>query len=615
MNAQSPPLFAIKLIERFSNFSIAGNDSTADELRPLSKVNLFVGENNSGKSRFLRGLSMDKLTIRPTIQQLNEANAIINEIKQQVNDITSRGRNDGSHVFEMSHKLSDILWIKEEESYLKPLKEYLPHLAGMRKAGSWIDVKGDFNDFIKNKLCTLAGIQTEKLASLQLPDKFLFKKIYIPTLRGLKPLGQSRYEDIYQARTTEDYFKVAKPEIITGLGFYHDFKRALLGSTKQRRWAQDFERFISKAFFQSRDFTIIPAEESQTLEVKIGQETQRPIFELGDGIQSIIILTYPMFKYAKEGVLVFFEEPETYLHPAYQRLFLDTLTGERFPLQQYFIATHSNHFLDLTADTESISVFTFRRQVKATQDQDQEQDPEFVIENVSNDNTHTLELLGVRNSSVFLSNCTIWVEGITDRRYVAHFLKLYIKSLTTDGYAFKEDLHFSFVEYSGSNITHWSFLDDAKDAIIAERLCGRLSLISDNDEVEEKSKRHQRFQKLKEKLGDRFHLLPCREIENILTPPVISAVIKAYEGSEPQLKPFCEADYVKKQLGDFIENELLQNSKHKKYSDDGPIYKKVEFCAEALKHMKELNDLSEPARELAKKLYEFIKNNNSHLFK
>src|SRR6266481_5930628 len=65
-----------------------------------------------------------------------------------------------------------------------------------------------------------------------------------------------------------------------------------------------------------------------------------------------------------------------------------------------------------------------------------------------------------QNSSVFLSNSTIWVEGITDRRYVSHYLDLYQNHLRDESEAnslsaprrYRQDLHYSFVEYAGATL-------------------------------------------------------------------------------------------------------------------------------------------------------------------
>ena len=77
----------------------------------------------------------------------------------------------------------------------------------------------------------------------------------------------------------------------------------------------------------------------------------------------------------------------------------------------------------------------------------------------SGPNTDLLDSLGVRNSSVFLSNCTIWVEGITDRKYIKKYLDLYLKEKGLLN-RYQENLHYSFLEYAGSNIEHFSFSEE-----------------------------------------------------------------------------------------------------------------------------------------------------------
>ncbi len=37
-----------------------------------------------------------------------------------------------------------------------------------------------------------------------------------------------------------------------------------------------------------------------------------------------------------------------------------------------------------------------------------------------------LASLGVKPSSVYLANCTIWVEGITDRLYITKYMEKYL---------------------------------------------------------------------------------------------------------------------------------------------------------------------------------------------
>lgn len=233
----------------------------------------------------------------------------------------------------------------------------------------------------------------------------------------------------------------------------------------------------------------------------------------------------------------------------------------------------------------------------------------------ANDDFPILRELGIRNSSVLLSNCTIWVEGITDRKYYRHFLHLYQRTLAPSEPRFLEDLHFSFVEFGGGNITHWSFLDE-ENGIRVDRLCGHAFVISDRDTSNKKQKRHD---ELKRALGDRFCLLTCVEVENLLTPEAIVAVVESYEGELPDLNPFEQKDYQDIGLGAFIQERVLPNGKSNRTSKSGSPYAessgtikaKVEFCDRAILKMQSFDELSLEAKEMAAKLYAFILKQNS----
>lgn len=271
-------------------------------------------------------------------------------------------------------------------------------------------------------------------------------------------------------------------------------------------------------------------------------------------------------------------------------------------------------------DIENISLYSFKKELE--QKNAKEKQAKFWIENVSNEDHSLLELLGVKNSSIYLSNCTIWVEGITDRYYLRHYLDLYQKSIKLEiKDVFKEDIHFSFVEYSGNNITHWSFLDDdflfgneadnKSKSMNAERLCGRLFLITDLDS--EKSLPRQ--EKLAEKLKERYYCLNCKEIENLLSKKVLINVIALYEKVDPNevkfKRSFSEDTYKNKYLGKFIDNNLLEKRRKAEYGNrSGTINEKVKFCFRAMENIKSIEDMTEEAIVLTKKVFEFIKVNN-----
>lgn len=617
----------IVLDSNFSDYHVLSENTSQEKekiLPNLSKINIFVGANNSGKSRFMRLLASTKELRFETDFDFTELNELKSETTQIIqNYCVKKQYSEIDGLVQNSKALSDYRFIVESNQYLDDiLNIYKKIFEGtFFKYTINNNTLTDQNNYIPRDLKGLLSSHKERLDLLikKFPKTISFKKLYIPTLRGLRtfPCGNDYDPDCYFTRTVDDYFKdrLSAQEvgdlIFTGLKLYDKIKDLSLGNPNERETVTLFQKFLSETFFDNKHVALIPRRDSNVLYVKIGNEDEFPIYNLGDGIQSIIVTTFPLFERKNDNLLVFIEEPEIYMHPGLQRIFLDRLL--KFDNHQYFFTTHSNHFLDITFDYSQISVYTFKKEL---QDKGEKVlSAKFEIQNVSNENNKALELLGVKNSSVFLTNCTIWVEGITDRKYIAHYLAKYQESLAkqtnkSNLKLFKEDLHYSFVEYSGANITHWSFLGE-EDSIKVERLCSKLFLVSDKDDSKDKTKA-ERHRKLEERLGKRFYRLKCREMENLLTPDVLKKVIQEYENVEP-ISDFKFEDYQDEYLGRFIEENILKGNKTRKGSystESGTVSQKLIFCEKALNYIKSFDDLSGEAKEMTKLIYEFIKENN-----
>src|SRR5690606_9267999 len=93
------------------------------------------------------------------------------------------------------------------------------------------------------------------------------KRIYIPMLRGLRPIQLQDNDfantiDNYLLRCMKDYFEdspVDREYIFTGLGLYENTKKLLLGNTENRNKIRAFERFLSECFFDGKDINIVPS--------------------------------------------------------------------------------------------------------------------------------------------------------------------------------------------------------------------------------------------------------------------------------------------------------------------------------------------------------------------
>lgn len=174
----------------------------------------------------------------------------------------------------------------------------------------------------------------------------------------------------------------------------------------------------------------------------------------------------------------------------------------------------------------------------------------------------------------------------------------------------EEDTHYSFVEYGGANITHWSFLDYEEKPIEVKRLCAKAIVIIDKD-GEKKETRKDDLQKM---LGERLIILPCREVENLLPYEVIKEVVLEYEKDDSlTLKDFEYDKYQNEYLGRFIEDKLLKKAFKRKggyKADSGTLKDKVKFCEKALPKIK-YKKLPESTQEIVKGIYDFIHKQNS----
>ncbi len=624
-------IYAMKIPSTTNDYKVK-NSFHLNWLDNIARINIFVGENNAGKSRCLReifsnvpieywALEVPSELIRGSFKILfNEIGNMFSRTMIKDYDNIIMNMSEFQHFIDKKDNI--------ESGKLMCFVEYLFVLiektSSEKEIGPYTMIESSqyhrFNAMEFNRTINKEAKKFVDECFKRIPQtNRSFRRIYIPTLRGLRKVSDNAdTTNEYAARTANDYFKHLLQKswevcsIETGLSMYSKVKALLLGNLAQRKKIEKYQDFLSKAFFDGQAVTLIPNEDSQVLHIKIGIEAEKPIYLIGDGIQQIIILTFPLFENSDNELLLFIEEPELYLHPSLQRKLVEVFLKPEFEKTQVFFTTHSNHFLDLTLEMNNISIYTFCKLPLAANGNTDEIDPNFSIENISNDDTRALELLGANNSSVLLSNCTIWVEGITDRLYIRHMLKFYCQCNKLP--VFQEDLHYSFVEYSGNNITHWSFLENPQiqngfRTINVDRLCGKLMLITDKDS-DMKIPRHE---KLQERLGERFFCLPCREIENILHSKVITSVVEEYEDTKQVQfkKPINETAYKDKLLGKYLDSAILNSSRKARYaSDSGTISDKVNFAKKAISHIHSLDDMTQDSIDMCARIYEFIKNCN-----
>jgi hypothetical protein len=305
------------------------------------------------------------------------------------------------------------------------------------------------------------------------------------------------------------------------------------------------------------------------------------------------------------------------MHPSLQRTFLEVLkTYHRKMGHQFFITTHSNHLLDLLEDNELVSIFSFSEiadQTLAPTDpsqvdsgsnpQQSKPKPSFRIRPSILKDRQTLLELGVRPSATYLANATIWVEGVSDCAYLRAYMEAFVhylkirgndwgknsingKSLAQRLEEYKEDRHYAFVEYSGSNLEHYSFTDKGEDGEQAEvkanvvtsvpDLCARAIVIADGD-IGDNGK-GDRKESFAAQLGDRFIWLPGKEIENMIPEALMREQVRRDNPNIETISPelvdeICYEKYYRAEngVGAYLSNLGLVKPKYKENGSSGTL--------------------------------------------
>ena len=607
----------------------------------LSKVNIFVGANNSGKSRFMRSLfyvdDNYKLKFIPNSQQfdyfIKQSSKFKDTFNNRMDNIISS--NERQANININKHLFDFDYLEESKINFFDLIN-LYNEANNKENTNPMTYEGECNKIFKNFF--------DEIEFNDNLFKFDFYKIYIPSLRGLIPIFPKDYQseeiDLYGERVKQDYFgeksriltdvgdflnndleyensknepldlkevitrsnKFPKHSIITGMRFYNYVKNYLLGDFKQREIIREYEEYLSETFFNNEKVVLIPKIKDDVLTIKIGNEEYK-IYDVGEGIQSIILITLPLFLYLEKSkenntnILVFIEEPEIGLHPGLQQILIKTFLNDRFENFQFFFTTHSNHFVDQTLVDNDISIYLFDKKFRK-----EKFEKEFNINKIDKKYWDIMEEMGVLPSSTLMSNCTILVEGVTDRNHFQLYLELYQNQLAEDEPKYKNSVHYTFLIAGGSEYTNTikSFNEIQK-----EKLCFICDY--DNDQKEEERKRFFEKYPLKNQ-----HTLGVTEVENLISKSVIISTLKnTYRISEDDLNTeFNEEDYIKSNnFYEFIVNEVIECDLPEKFPK-GKDKLKNPLCRNEKKNLKEYDELTQEAKDIAKYIYEFIKKNN-----
>ncbi|MDR6630099.1 AAA15 family ATPase/GTPase [Acinetobacter lwoffii] len=664
-----------KLYYWAENLETYRSDNVADydQIIEIKRLNFFIGKNNAGKSRFLRSIFATPL-------EFSDINYIdptpyLESLKEKAIDVYPRNFGfQNSYGGNLKDSFLDKVNLLINEKSVASKNQFKNILDTHLKEISKFHITGNATRFSE-----ISSIYSRENRNFLTINSFN-NKFYIPILRGMRPVTEQENKQPYIERAQKDYFpnkdKFDSKNIITGECLYHELQIHLLGKPKQRELIKNYEEKLSQYFFDNEPITLIPfigkddnGHVNDVVHIKIGEDDQFPIHRLGDGLQQAIILTYEAFIKKEEIHAFFIEEPELHMHAGMVRQLMNFYLNET--PHYYFFTTHSNHLLDMADESDQVMIQKFVKQPKV----DNPSKFDFKIHRCDRDRD-LLASLGVRPSSIYLANCTIWVEGITDRLYITKYMQKYLdvlkqeETLVVEGkpnnldlYKFRSsdiqrlmpNYHYTFVEYAGSNLTHWDFSDEFTDhlddcGMNALLTSSSVFLIADGD-IKTKNK-GMRATSLEEKLGEKFFLLECKETENTLPSNIIYHACRikflglngAFQDDETKRNALSnhlsmdgmqadtkegfdivtlieEHDYfhAKNGIGKILDDQIrvgnprTTDDKPKKcFSDQsGTIKEKLKFCRLVLTVMDHVEwELTESAKELCEKIFEHIISEN-----
>lgn len=530
---------------QIKNYRGFGNDG--GNLFGIKKINLFLGKNNTGKSNILRFLgflgenrplsSEKKLSILPGVTDYYDKdsnNQIEFRIDFEINSTKAKTLQPLEiSNFYVTYRMVRIGTAPTDHSTRLDLIDSFVHTAKEEKVRQYAQEKlgileGPFKDVLTN---ALGHIKPASL--LTLPHIF-----FLDEFRKLLD-NEDLKKDLNKIINYDHLHEENKEK-----------KDALIG-------------FISRILKEPVEIKIPRIEQEIELSMQGGRLL--PLSSFGTGVHQIILLG--MYLVTKEKAIFCIDEPELHLHPSYQKDFLKFISDHTD--HQYFIATHSNNFLDFAVKEKE--VFSVKLEDNRT-----------VISKCMEigEISEVLSDLGIRASEILQTNGIIWVEGPSDRIYIKRWLKLNSPKL-------EESYHFTFQYYGGRILSHYSVEDTSFQEFLNLLFVNRNSFIVMDSDIDKKS--------TEEDLGETKRRI-IEECEK--------ASIKYWVTAGREIENYLSDDILTKYSGNTISRK--QHDKIGTYCDKYTSKKKVQFSREITDLMEE-DEINSSNYDLAERLAELSK--------
>ena len=519
--------------------SIQGYKSFGKKIRiqNLADVNVFIGANNVGKSNILKAIQthlpeiigkkkyegFNKLTdfnhknsekvIRLGLQFPEEKLQEINEIQ----------------ILNKIKQIKEDFWVYKEISSnqiatdTKNIEKYFAanhDLSGVMKSIEPLVSYGD------------PTVRTQRFVTF-LTDKLVPKQLTVVTIDPFRKITISRTDE-------------ADPFISALRELQHPDSNDRDKYLKQNKQFEDINNFIRNVLNDPTAKLEIPGTTNDVTVILNNGTRIHSIQDVGTGIHEVIIFAIKVT--LCENTLICIDEPEIHLHPIMQKRLISFLKNNaQSNKNQYFIATHSNSFID----ESGINIYHCR--MDSDGNTSCEPTPDL------RSKKSIIDDLGYKASDILQTNCIIWVEGPSDRIYVKHWLSLFCD--------FKEGMHFSIMFYGGSLLSHLDFdqtNEIANQLIELSHINKNAAILIDSDKDEENTDIHETKKRIKTAFEDNdgfCWITEGRTIENYLNGTILNRVTKR-----------------------ILANEWTKYAKLDKFFKNPPkvsiAHKAVELCAE-----------------------------------